>query len=93
MICDTIKALRETAGFSQAELAKRLGVTRSSVNAWEMGLSVPTAQYVVEMAQLFRVSTDYLLGLNHNETIYIDGLTHEEKQILYSLINYFQSRQ
>ena len=93
MICDTIKALRETAGFSQAELAKRLGVTRSSVNAWEMGLSVPTAQYVVEMAQLFRVSTDYLLGLNHNETIYIDDLTHEEKQILYSLINYFQSRQ
>lgn len=93
MICDTIKALRETAGFSQAELAKRLGVTRSSVNAWEMGLSVPTAQYVVDMAQLFHVSTDYLLGLNNTEAIYIDSFTHEEKQLLYSLVNYFQNRQ
>lgn len=47
MVCDTIKSLRETAGLSQSALAKRLGVTRSSVNAWEMGLSIPTAQYIV----------------------------------------------
>ena len=40
MVCDTIKSLRETAGLSQSALAKRLGVTRSSVNAWEMGLSI-----------------------------------------------------
>lgn len=36
MICDRIKQLREQAGYSQAQLAKRLDVTRSSVNAWEM---------------------------------------------------------
>ena len=42
MICDRIKQLREQAGYSQAQLAKRLDVTRSSVNAWEMGLSMPT---------------------------------------------------
>ena len=36
MICDRIKELREKAGYSQAQLAKRLDVTRSSVNAWEM---------------------------------------------------------
>ena len=89
MICDTIKKLRETAGYSQSSLAKALGVTRSAVNAWEMGLSVPTAQYIVELAQLFHVSTDYILGLTNQEAIYIDGLTHEEKQLLYSLYNYF----
>ena len=48
MICDRIKQLREQAGYSQAQLAKRLDVTRSSVNAWEMGLSIPTTQYVVD---------------------------------------------
>ena len=93
MVCDTIKSLRETAGLSQSALAKRLGVTRSSVNAWEMGLSIPTAQYLVELSQLFHVSTDYLLGLNNTQAIYIDRLSQEEKQILYSLIHYFQDKQ
>ena len=89
MVCDTFKSLRETAGLSQSALAKRLGVTRSSVNAWEMGLSIPTAQYIVELSQLFHVSTDYLLGLNNTQAINIDRLSQEEKQILYSLIHYF----
>ena len=93
MVCDTIKSLRETAGLSQSALAKRLGVTRSSVNAWEMGLSIPTAQYIVELSQLFHVSTDYLLGLNNTQAIYIARLSQEEKQILYSLIHYFQDKQ
>ena len=93
MVCDTIKSLRETAGLSQSALAKRLGVTRSSVNAWEMGLSIPTAQYIVELSQLFHVSTDYLLGLNNTQAIYIDRLSQEEKKILYSLIQYFQDKQ
>lgn len=58
-----------------------------------MGLSIPTAQYIVELSQLFHVSTDYLLGLNNTQAIYIDRLSQEEKQILYSLIHYFQDKQ
>ena len=93
MIYERIKKLREKQGYTQTELAKMLGVTRSCVNAWEMGLSIPTAQYIVELSQLFHVSTDYLLGLNNTQAIYIDRLSQEEKQILYSLIHYFQDKQ
>ena len=50
MISIRIKELREKAGYSQSQLAKKLDVTRSSVNAWEMGLSSPTTQYIVAMA-------------------------------------------
>ena len=64
MISDRIKQLRETAGYSQAQLAKKPDVTRSSVNAWEMGISVPSTHYIVELANIFHVSTDYLLGIN-----------------------------
>ena len=92
MICDTIKELRERAGLSQAALAKKVGVTRSAVNAWEMGLSIPTTQYVAELAQLFHVSADFMLGLDNTEAIYIGGLSEEEKHILYSLLNNFQNR-
>ena len=64
VICDRIRTLRETCGLSQSALAKKIGVTRSAVNAWEMGLSIPTAQYLVALAQLFQISTDYLLGFS-----------------------------
>ena len=92
MICDRIKQLREQAGYSQAQLAKRLDVTRSSVNAWEMGLSMPTTQYVVTLAKLFHVSADYLLGLTASSSIVLDGYTQEELEMLYKLIRYFDDQ-
>ena len=92
MICDTITELRERAGLSQSALAKKVGVTRSAVNAWEMGLSIPTTQYVAQLAQLFHVSADFMLGLDNTEAIYIGGLSEEEKHILYSMLNYFQNK-
>ena len=90
MIGDSIRALREKAGISQSELARRLTVTRSSVNAWESGLSTPTAAYLVELSRLFHVTTDYLLGLDNMEHISLAGLTDDEIHILYSLLDYFR---
>ena len=49
-IGEKIKKLRLEKFMTQAELAKQLGITRSSVNAWEMGISVPSTQYIVELA-------------------------------------------
>ena len=92
MIAERIKLLREQHGLTQAALSKRLGITRASVNAWEMGLSIPTAQYIVAMAQLFHISTDYLLGLQNSQAIYLDGLTEQEKQLLYAMYGYFTER-
>ena len=89
MIADTIRILREQSGLSQTQLAKRLSITRSSVCAWEQGLSCPTAQYIIELATLFRVSTDYILGLSTEQTLNLSGLSEEEKGILQKLILYF----
>lgn len=44
MVADRIRALREQKELTQTELSKLLGITRSSVNAWEMGISVPSTQ-------------------------------------------------
>lgn len=88
MISAAIKNMREHMGLSQAGLAKRLGVTRASVNAWEMEISAPTAQYLIEMARLFHCSTDYLLGLEAQENLSLQGLSEEEKQLLYRMVDY-----
>lgn len=89
MVADRIKNLRELHKFTQAELAKKLGITRSSVNAWEMGISVPSTQYLVELSNIFSVSTDYLLGQSQ-ATITIEGLTEEDIIIVNSLINHLK---
>ena len=86
MIADRIKSLREKTNKTQSELAKQLGITRSSVNAWEMGISVPSTQYIVELASIFHVSTDYLLGVNATSTISVAGLTDQDIEIVNSLI-------
>lgn len=91
MISEKIKDLREKNGFTQTALAKKLGLSRSAINAWEMGISIPSTQYLVEIALLFKVSTDYLLGINTDETLNISDLTADEKNILYSLLNYFKT--
>ena len=92
MISERIRALRDKASISQSELAKRLSVTRASVNAWESGLSAPTAYYIVEMAKLFHVSADYLLEIDSAENISLAGLTKDEVRILYELLSYFDKR-
>ena len=92
MISERIRQLREQAGYSQSMLAKKLDVTRSSVNAWEMGISAPTTQYVVAMAKLFHVSSDYMLGMESALQLSLDGYTPEETRLIFDLIQYFDQR-
>lgn len=93
MIADRIKMLRTSQNISQSELAKKLGITRSSVNAWEQGFSTPSTGYLVELADLFHVSTDYLLGLQQNTSLDVTGLDTEQIRILYELAEHFRREQ
>lgn len=92
MVSEKIRQLREAAGYSQAQLAKKLDVTRSSVNAWEMGLSTPTTQYIVALTKLFHVSADYILGTESEMTVTLNGYSEEEVTLIFDLLKYFDSR-
>lgn len=91
MIADRIKKLREKKNLTQSALAKKLNVTRSSVNAWEMGVSIPSTALIVDIARLFHVSTDYLLGINSTTSLDISGLNDQEVMLVYQLVEYFKS--
>ena len=92
MIADKIKYLREEQNMTQSALAKKIGITRSGVNAWELGISVPSTQYIVELAVLFGVSTDFLPDAGNNNTLNTDGLSDEDVRIVYSLIQHLKKR-
>ncbi len=57
-----------------------------------MGLSAPTTPYIVELAKLFHVTTDYLLGVSSEQTLVLDGYSKRELEILYNLIKYFDEQ-
>ena len=82
MTAEKIKALREARGWTQAELARRMNITRNGVNSWEQGLSMPSPACLVDLAKLFSVSTDYLLGVERLETVNVTGLNEEDIAIL-----------
>lgn len=90
MVSERIKDLRERDGYSQTALSKKLGLTRSSINAWETGISVPSTQYLVELSRLFKVTTDYILGIDSSESLRIDSLTIEQKNVLCALVEQFE---
>lgn len=90
MIADRIKQLREKQNLTQTELAKMLGITRSSVNAWEMGISVPSTQYIIELSNTFGVSTDYLLCVQHSASIDVSGLSEKDIQLVYQIIHHLK---
>lgn len=92
MVGERIKYLREQKGQTQADLARLLGITRSSVNAWEMGISVPSTQYVVELSRLFRVSTDYILGVDSSVSVSLVGLTETDMQLVHGLIEHLKTK-
>lgn len=91
MIYDTIKSLRQQANMTQAELARKLDVTRSSVNAWEMGISTPSVQNVVELAAIFHVTTDTILGVSSSQTLDLSDLTEEQQKIIALLVQHFDN--
>lgn len=88
-IAERIRELREKNDLTQTELARRLGVTRSSVNAWEMAISIPSTEKITELCQILHTTSDYLLGLATSETIPLEPYSFDEKAILYRLVKYF----
>lgn len=61
ILADKIITLRKKNGWSQEELAEKLGVTRQSVSKWEGALSIPDLNKILLMSRIFDVSTDFLL--------------------------------
>ena len=61
IFADKLMDLRKKNGWSQEELAEKLNVSRQAVSKWEGAQSVPDMMRIIQLSELFGVSTDYLL--------------------------------
>ena len=84
-----LKALRVQYGFSQKQVAEKIGVSPSIVSGYETGERTPSTEILLSRSYLYNVSTDYLLGkqsLAPNALIDVSKLTDKQKAALASLI-------
>ena len=68
LIAETIRANRKAAGLTQEQLAEAMGVTVGAVSKWESGATTPDLSSILELAALFGISVDVLLGYQLQNT-------------------------
>ena len=68
MLKENIKSIRKSKGLSQEELAIKLNVVRQTISKWEQGLSVPDAEMLISISEVFETPVSILLGENISET-------------------------
>lgn len=84
---NTLKTLRLRKNMTQAQLAQKLGLTKSVISAYETGLRLSSYDILIHIARIYNVSTDYLLGIEQKQEIDLSGLSQEEIDALMNLIN------
>lgn len=85
-----LKELRKKKNLTQEQVAIRLNLTKASISGYENNTITPPNDMVVKLALMYGVSTDYLLGLDKEETIVISELTKSQKEIITLLVNEFK---
>ena len=82
-----LKQLREKHNLSQSQVAKRLGITRAAISSYENNISLPSVNVLAELALLYRVSTDYLLGLDNRTAIVLEYLTPRQSAVIQEVMD------
>lgn len=73
-----LKEIRKEKGLSQSQLGAMVGVSKAVISKYENTQSYPGYDVLIRLANTFKVSTDYLLGVEEKKTIDIDGLTNKQ---------------
>ena len=91
-LAEKLRELRIDSNLSQRDIAKKLSVSPSIISGYETGERTPSAENLLALANLYRCSTDYLLGKEKNSakhTLSTEGLSSQQIQVLRSLISVF----
>lgn len=86
VIGNRLKELREQNRLRQDQVARLVGVERPTVSLWENDLRQPSYQTLVRLANLYGVTTDYLLGRTDDRLLDISGLTLREAAMIIQLV-------
>ena len=87
-----IRELRLQRGWSQKALAERLHINKSVVSYYELGERYPTYDVLLSLADVFHVTTDYLLKGGQDRQMNIANLTEDEYNAVASIVEALQNK-
>lgn len=95
MFCNKFKELRTTNKYTQSQMAEAFNVSTQTIYNWENNIFIPGIEKLIEIAQFFHVSIDYLIdgyiaNLNDREFIEVTGLTFEEVEHIQKTVEYIK---
>lgn len=82
-----LRQLRTDKHLTQAQVAKRVGVTSSMVSSYETDIRLPSYDVMIRLADLFGVTVDYLLCRQDKRFVDISSLTDEEAAVVCDMVN------
>ena len=77
---------------TQDELAKRVGVSKATISAYETEIRYPSYDVLIKMAAVFGVTTDYLLGLEKKRVVDITDLSDEEAEVIVNMVEILRKK-
>ena len=87
-----LKEMRIQAGMTQQQLASKLGITKSVISFYELRERTPSPEILVKLAAEFKVSSDYLLGIEKKKVLDISGLDSDDERIVKQLVEHLRNK-
>ena len=91
-VCDfgaVLKQLRKSHNLTQEELGLRIGLSKAVVSKYENGIGYPTFDMLIQIADYFSVTTDYLLGVAKHKTIDVSSLNETQIETVQRIVAEF----
>lgn len=88
----TIRDLREKQGYSQTDVANRIGVSCSTVGRWEKDNLMPGTETLIDLSILYDVPLNYLVGEPLEDTFYVDHLAPDQQDLILAIIAEFSHK-
>ena len=89
---ERLRTLRLEKQITQTEMAKRIGITKVMISSYELDQRQPSYDVLIKLAAFFGVTADFLLGLEKERTINVEGLSEREMGIIVSMIDVLRNK-
>lgn len=81
-----IRDLRKKYKMSQQELGRRVSRSKSVISSYENNLKIPPLEILTQMAAVFNVSLDYLVGIDKAQMVSVHGLTEQQRVLVQTVV-------
>lgn len=85
-----LRNLRESLNLSQEQLGRKVGRSKSVISSYENNVKFPPAEILVQMAVIFNVSLDYLVGIDKKEMVSVAELSDSQKSLIETIVFEFK---